>query len=127
MKKNVHRESEKQILERVASDLETGSPILLEWTSYYTSCMGKEDYALGKLYMYASPKEKRQVEENLASAGYAADSTPISAIVILRKLLDGTAGIELEEDAYRNKWFQTEDGKKFESLTELVDFILENY
>lgn len=89
--------------------------------------MDKEDYTLGKLYIYASPKEKRQVEEKLLAAGYAADATPISAIVILRKLLDGTAGIELEEDAYKNKWFQTEDGKKFESLTELVDFILENY
>lgn len=117
----------KQILGSVARDLETGSPILLEWTSYYTSYMDKEDYTLGKLYIYASPKEKRQVEGKLVVAGYAADTTPISAIVILRKLLDGTAGIELEEDAYRNKWFQTEDGKKFESLTELVDFILENY
>lgn len=117
----------KQILESVARDLETGSPILLEWTSYYNSYMDKEDYMLGKLYIYASPKEKRQVEEKLLAAGYAADATPISAIVILRKLLDGTAGIELEEDAYKNKWFQTEDGKKFESLTELVDFILENY
>lgn len=117
----------KQILESVARDLETGSPILLEWTSYYNSYMDKEDYTLGKLYIYASPKEKRQVEEKLLAAGYAADATPISAIVILRKLLDGTAGIELEEDAYKNKWFQTEDGKKFESLTELVDFILENY
>lgn len=117
----------KQILGSVARDLETGSPILLEWTSYYTSYMDKEDYTLGKLYIYASPKEKRQVEGKLVAAGYAADTTPISAIVILRKLLDGTAGIELEEDAYRNKWFQTEDGKKFESLTELVDFILENY
>lgn len=116
----------KQILESVASDLEIGSPILLEWTSYYTSCMGKEDYALGKLYTYASPKEKRQVEGKLVAAGYAADATPISAIVILRRLLEGTAGIELEEDAYRNKWF-TKDGEKFESLTELVDFILENY
>lgn len=117
----------KQILESVARDLETGSPILLEWNSCYTSYMDKEDYTLGKLYIYASPKEKRQVEEKLLAAGYTADATPISAIVILRKLLDGTAGIELEEDAYRNKWFQTEDGKKFESLTELVDFILENY
>lgn len=124
----MYTESQKSmILERVASDLETGSPILLEWTSYYTSCMGKEDYALGKLYTYASPKEKRQVEGKLLAAGYAADATPISAIVILRKLLGGTAGIELEEDAYKNKWFQSEDGKKFESLTELVDFILENY
>ena len=117
----------KQILESVARDLETGSPILLEWTSYYNSYMDKEDYTLGKLYIYASPKEKIQVEEKLLAASYAADATPISAIVILRKLLDGTAGIELEEDAYKNKWFQTEDGKKFESLTELVDFILENY
>lgn len=63
------------ILERVASDLETGSPILLEWTSYYTSYMDKEDYTLGKLYIYASPKEKRQVEEKLLAAGYAADAT----------------------------------------------------
>lgn len=124
----MYTEGEKrQILERVSSDLEKGSPILLECSSYYTSCMGKEDYALGKLYTYASPKEKRQVEEKLVAAGYAADATPISAIVILRRLLEGTAGIELEEDAYRNKWFQTEDGDKFESLTELVDFILENY
>lgn len=123
----MYTEGEKrQILERVSSDLEKGSPILLEWTSYYTSCMGKEEYTLGKLYTYASPKEKRQVEEKLVAAGYAADATPISAIVILRRLLEGTAGIELEEDAYRNKWF-TKDGEKFESLTELVDFILENY